>query len=138
MGLITMNNVNEKMRVLVVDDDPPVANSLRRLFRRAGFDVLVAGDGKEAISLLEQHAPAVVISDYRMPDISGVEVLKQAHQACPDAVCILISGYSEEDAFDRSQSQETFFMFFSKPWDDKILIAEVQKRVAKIDRGANA
>lgn len=131
-----MNDICERRaQVLVVDDDPPVANSLRRLFKRAGFDVIVAGDGKEAISLLEQYDPDVVISDYRMPDVSGVEVLKQAQQTRPDAVRILISGYSEEGAFDRCRKQEAFFIFFSKPWDDKILIAEVQKRVTENHSG---
>lgn len=130
-----MNRDNGKLPILVVDDDPPVAHSLRRLFQRAGFDVLVAGGGKEAIAFLKSSNPAVVISDYRMPDISGIEVLKQARKLCPEAVRILISGYSEEGAFDRSSKADVFFTFFAKPWDNATLVAEVRRRTAKRTAG---
>ena len=125
-----MNELRKHRSILIVDDDPPVANSLRRLLRRAGLDVTVAYGGKEAISQLGSISPAVIISDYRMPDISGLEVLRQARQICPNAARILISGYSEAGAFDRTAEADPSFMFFSKPWDDAALLAEVVRHTA--------
>ena len=122
---------HQRRPVLIVDDDAPVANSLRRLLQRAGFEVIVASGGKEAISLLTRNAPAVVISDYRMSDMSGIEVLKHAQQACPAAVRILISGYAEEGAFDGYREEDAFCTFFAKPWNDSALLAELRDRMSE-------
>ncbi len=64
-----------------------------------------------------------------MPDISGVEVLRRAREMCPKTVRILISGYSEEDAFDFAVEEDPPFLFFSKPWNDARLVSEIRKRI---------
>lgn len=129
-----MNELCNKSSILVVDDERSVANSLRRLLSRAGFEVTVALDGHDAIALLRTLSPAVIISDYRMPDMSGVEVLREARKICPEAVRVLISGYSEEGAIERALEEDPTFIFISKPWDDAALLAEICRLTQKREK----
>ncbi len=114
--------------LLIVDDDAPVASSLRRLFRRAGFAVTIAGCGKAGISLLDSVKPRVVISDYRMPDISGIEVLQEVQRRFPSTIRVLISGYADSGTLQsqmKSLASEKYFFFVPKPWDDERFVARV-------------
>ena len=123
-----MNLPLNDISLLIVDDDPPVASSLRRLFRRAGFSIHVADCGTQALELLESVAPQVVISDYRMPDISGVDVLLAVRERNEETVCVLISGYADSGTLQTSikklQKGHRFF-FIPKPWDDDVFVQKV-------------
>ena len=80
-------------RILVVDDEPAHRDSLRRIFERAGHEVVVAADGDEAIALLQREAVHVVLTDLVMPKRDGTAVLKAAKAAQPEADVILMTAY---------------------------------------------
>ena len=105
-------------RVLVVDDEPGIVASLRRTLRREGWDLLTAAGPEEAWQRLQTEGPVdMVISDYQMPGLTGVELLARVVQAWPDTRCVLISGWA--DSVDEAQLQAAGIRtMISKPWDD--------------------
>ncbi|MBN2530638.1 MAG: response regulator [Deltaproteobacteria bacterium] len=132
-----MTSTPNNVPLLVVDDDPPVASSLRRLFRRAGFTVTVAGSGTEAVSLLDSTTPGVVISDYRMPDLSGIDVLLEVQRRFPKTICVLISGYADSGALQASMKKlqkGRHFFFVPKPWNDEAFVQRVCDELRKRER----
>jgi len=80
--------------VLIVDDEPNIIEVLKLSIQEEGMDVLTAGCGREALNILRKHEVDVVISDIRMPDISGVELLCEAEKVAPNAAFIMITAFS--------------------------------------------
>ncbi len=90
--------------VLIVDDEPSILEILEIMLKDEGMEVFKCASGKSALALLRDHAVDVVISDIRMPDFSGVELLKKAKQLSPDTVFIMITAFaSTETAIDALQ-----------------------------------
>jgi serine/threonine-protein kinase len=124
---------HKKGSVLCVDDEPNILRALRWLLQRE-FDVTVAASGHEALALVRQHDFDVVISDQRMPGMTGVEFLREVCQIAPRAMRILLTGYSDLQAVMRSVNESEVFRFISKPWH----IEELPKVVAEAARIARA
>ena len=103
-------------RVLCVDDEPNVLEGLRDGLSRS-FDVHTAESGADALALLERHPDgfAVIISDMRMPVMSGSAFLSQARRISPNAVRLLLTGYSDVDAAIRAVNDGQLFRFLTKP-----------------------
>ncbi len=101
--------------ILFVDDEPMILNSLRRLFDD-DYEVLTADSGKKGLDLLAKHEVGVVISDQRMPEMLGHEFLSQAKNLRPDAIRILLTGYSDIDDTIRSINDGEIFRYVNKPW----------------------
>ena len=80
--------------ILVVDDEPEIRTILKDLLESNGYDVIVAENGMESIQLYKEHLPAIVLSDINMPGMTGIELLKQIKSVNPEAVVILMTGYS--------------------------------------------
>ena len=85
------------LRVLVVDDEQSMRDMLRIVLRRDGYDVLVARNGAEAIEILQREAIDLLLSDIRMPDVSGVEVLRAAKDANRDVIAIMMTAFASTD-----------------------------------------
>ncbi len=103
------------MRILIVDDEPGVLRALERLFRRNGHEVRTAAHAADALVDLEEHVPDVVISDFQMSGMSGVELLRQVAARAPLARRVLLSGYAEVDG-------SIDALFVRKPYDAKELL----------------
>jgi serine/threonine-protein kinase len=101
--------------VLCVDDEPNILRSLNWLLRK-DFDVITASSGHEALALVREHDFDVIISDQRMPGMTGVELLREACQISPRAMRILLTGYSDLQAVMRSVNESEVFRFINKPW----------------------
>jgi two-component system response regulator PilR (NtrC family) len=86
-----------KPRILVVDDEPSMRDVLRIVLRRDGYDVVVAENGKQAIAILQQQPVDLLLSDIRMPDISGVEVLRTAKTVNADIVAFMMTAFASTD-----------------------------------------
>jgi diguanylate cyclase (GGDEF)-like protein/PAS domain S-box-containing protein len=108
--------------ILLVDDEPSILAALRRLLRREGYNILAATSGAEALDLLATHEVGVVISDARMPTMSGAEFLGRVREIHPDTVRIMLSGYTDLEAVTQAVNRGELFRFLTKPWDDAELL----------------
>ncbi len=111
-------------RVLFLDDEQNVLNSLRRLFFRE-FDIVISTSGSEALSLLMQKEFSVIVSDNLMPGVKGIEVLQQAKRIAPDTVRIMLTGFGDMQAAVDAINQGEVYKFISKPWDNRELRATI-------------
>ncbi len=110
--------------ILFVDDEPMILNSLRRLFDD-DYEVLTAESGKKGLDLLAKQDVGVVISDQRMPEMLGHEFLSQAKVLRPDAIRILLTGYSDIDDTIRSINDGEIFRYVNKPWQASKLLETI-------------
>jgi len=117
--------------VLLVEDDRAVRRVTARMFQRAGFEVVEAGDGAEAISLVEGYEGRIdlVLSDVVMPGMSGREVMERLQEKHPDLKIVLTSGYSEEELTPDVKEKATAFL--PKPFSPEALgrlLREIEER----------
>lgn len=111
--------MNESVRILCVDDEVNVLKALQRLFIDDNYEILTASEGRQGITLLEQHDPVqVVISDYRMPAMSGVDFLREVRERWPDTMRIVLSGYADTSAIVAAINEGQIYRFIPKPWND--------------------
>lgn len=124
----------QRPRILFVDDEQRILTTMRMLFRNS-YDVLLANNGQEALDALKQHEVDVVVSDQRMPGMTGIEVLRSARELKPRAMRILLTGYSDLNAIIGSINEGEIFRFVSKPWGNNELRETLQQAVeaAQID-----
>lgn len=111
-------------RVLCVDDEPSVLRSLNWLLR-SRFDVSSATDAHEGLELVRNSEFDVVISDQRMPGMTGTEFLERVKETSPHTMRLLLTGYSEYTDVLRSVNDSEVFRFINKPWDNQHLIDTV-------------
>ena len=103
-------------KLLLVDDEARILRSLRLLFS-ARYQVCATTDVREALAIVGRESIDVVISDQRMPQMRGAELLRQIRERDPRTMRILLTGYSEMDAVVASVNEGEIFRFISKPWD---------------------
>lgn len=113
--------------LLLVDDEENITSALVRLLRRDGYHILRANSGPEGLALLAQHEVGVIISDQRMPGMTGVEFLGKVRESYPDTVRIVLSGYTELNSVTDAINRGAVYKFFTKPWDDDLLRANVEE-----------
>ena len=115
-------------KLLIVDDELPNIRLLERLFRQDYF-CLTASSGEEAIDLLDQHEVAVIITDQRMPQMTGIELLKKSADRRPHMVRILLTGYTDLEALVEAVNCGLVYMYISKPWNNDDLRLRVSRAV---------
>lgn len=108
-------------RILFVDDDQRFLSSLQRTLARK-FAVTCAGSPQEALDLLAQEEFAVIVSDMKMPGLTGIELLSQAKETCPDMVRILFTGFADQQTAVEAINQGEIFRFLTKPCDSELLL----------------
>lgn len=113
--------------LLLVDDEPNVLASLKRLFRPDGHHILTASSGAEGLEILSRHKVDVIISDQRMPGMTGVEFLREAKISHPDTIRIVLSGYTELQSVTDAINEGAIYRFLTKPWDDQQLREHISK-----------
>lgn len=116
--------------LLLVDDEDYVLASLRRLFRRDGYRILTANSGQEGLDLLACNEVDVIISDNRMPTMTGIEFLRKARLVRPETIRIVLSGYTELQSIADAINECAIFKFLTKPWDDAQLRVQVSDAFA--------
>lgn len=126
-------------RVLFVDDEERILRSLRMLFR-GRCEILATTSGREAIDWVRERPVHVVVSDQRMPGLSGVEVLRAVAEHSPATMRVLLTGYADIDAVTASVNEGEIYRFVEKPWNGPYLIDVVEQaaRVAIRDFAAAA
>nr|MBL8411545.1 EAL domain-containing protein [Dechloromonas sp.] len=113
--------------LLLVDDEPNILNSLSRLLRREGYSILTATSPTEAFDLLAKHPVQVILSDQRMPDMSGTEFFARVRQLYPDTIRIVLTGYTDLDSVTSAINRGAIYKFLTKPWDDDQLRDQVRE-----------
>lgn len=111
--------------ILLVDDEENILAAMRRVLRREGYRILTAGGGQEGLELLARHPVDVIVSDQRMPNMTGVEFLRQAKVTHPDTVRIVLSGYTELQSITDAINEGAIYKFLTKPWDDDLIRANI-------------
>lgn len=115
-------------KLLIVDDEPANLRLLERLFRH-DYQCLTASSGAEAIKVLEQHDVATIITDQRMPEMTGIELLKHTAELRPHMVRILLTGYTDVEALVEAINCGLVYMYVSKPWNNDDLKIRVSRAV---------
>lgn len=113
--------------ILLVDDEENILSALLRLLRRDGYRILKANSGKEGLEVLAQNEVGVIVSDQRMPEMSGVQFLSKVKELYPDTVRIVLSGYTDLGSVTDAINRGAIYKFLTKPWDDELLRANVEK-----------
>ncbi len=107
--------MSDKPKILFLDDEERIVNLLRIMFRST-HEVFVATNGHEALKLIAQHRIHVVVSDQRMPEMTGIEFLSKVRELSPGTMRILLTGYSDLTAIVGSVNDGEVFRFINKPW----------------------
>jgi response regulator RpfG family c-di-GMP phosphodiesterase len=115
-------------KLLIVDDEMPNIRLLERLFRD-DYYCLTASSAEEAIKLLDQHDVAVIITDQRMPQMTGIELLKRSADSRPHMVRILLTGYTDIEALVEAINCGLVYMYVSKPWNNEDLKLRISRAV---------
>ncbi|QEH37981.1 Hydrogenase transcriptional regulatory protein hupR1 [Aquisphaera giovannonii] len=119
--------------LLVVDDEPHVCDSVHDLLRRE-FRVLKAHSAAEGYEIMQREEVHIVMSDQRMPQISGVELLTKLKARHPGAIRMLFTGFADLESVIAAINQGHIFQFLRKPWQPEELLDAVRQAAAEYDR----
>jgi two-component system NtrC family sensor kinase len=113
-------------RLLLVDDEENILRSLRRVLRRGDWEIETAADAEAALAIFERFQPAVVVSDFRMPGMNGVELLARVKELSPHTQRIMLTGQADQQAIEEAINRSEVFRFIAKPWNDAQLLLTVK------------
>ncbi len=124
-------------RLIIVDDEEAVLQALKRLFHRQ-YEVEVFTRGADALEYLKENGADLIISDMRMPSMTGAELLKQCFEQHPDMIRILLTGFSDLESAIKAVNEGNIYRYIAKPWDNDNLRAVVAEAIDMRDlRSAN-
>lgn len=119
-------------QILIVDDEENILRALKRLLSEENFDVLTASSGENALELLRRNPDVtIIISDQRMPGLSGVEMFEQAKKIAPDSIRILLTGYADIKASIDAINIGGAYRYITKPWNDDELVQIIKEAVQR-------
>ena len=111
--------MSQSVRILCVDDEVNVLRALQRLFLDDDYEILLASSAGEGLEILKNSSPVqLIISDYRMPGLNGVDFLREVYHHWPDTVRIVLSGYADTAAVVSAINEGHIYRFIPKPWND--------------------
>ena len=114
--------MDEQVRILCVDDEKNVLRALERLFLDTDYEIITAISGDEGIDVLRNTRPVqIVISDYRMPGMNGVDFLREVCKYWPDTIRMVLSGYADVSVIVDAINEGQIYRFMPKPWNDEEL-----------------
>ena len=107
--------------VLFVDDEESILRSLQRALRKEPYRILTAGSGKEGLAILESEKVQLIVSDQRMPVMTGSQFLQEVRASSPESVRVILSGYAEPNIIVDAINNGGVYRFIGKPWNDEEL-----------------
>jgi response regulator RpfG family c-di-GMP phosphodiesterase len=131
-GGIAMSDA-PKHPILLVDDEPEILFSLRGLLR-CEFDLHTAQSGAEALEILKRQPIHVIMTDQRMPQMTGVELLRRARGESPAAIRMVFTGYADIKSVVDAINQGRIYRYLTKPWDPDELVAVLHEACAEYAR----
>lgn len=126
--------------LLFVDDESNILSSLKRLFRPFGYRIFTAESGAQGLEVMEREAVDLVVSDMRMPGMSGAQFLEMVNDRWPDTVRILLTGYADIGSTIYAINKGHIYRYISKPWEDNDIVLAIrhalrQKQLELENRG---
>ena len=128
-----ITRVRRSKTLLLVDDEENILSSLKRLLRRDGYTILTACGAAEGLQRLAETEVDVIVSDQRMPGMTGVEFLRRAKELYPDSIRMVLSGYTELQSIIDAVNEGAIYKFLTKPWDDERLRGHVAEAFRQKD-----
>lgn len=116
------------IKILIVDDEPNVLKALTRLLK--DYNPISAGSGEEALELAQHQDFDLVISDYRMPGINGIDFLILFKRMQPDAIRIVLTGFADLEGAQHAINEAQVFRFINKPWSNLEIVNVVENGLA--------
>jgi len=113
--------------LLIVDDEPSIIAALVRLLRKCDFNILTASNAAQAIELLQENAISVVLSDYRMPEMDGLQLLRKVAVEWPDTTRLLLTGNSDDPMSFIEDNDNAVHDVLAKPWSSTELINVIEQ-----------
>lgn len=117
--------------LLLVDDEPEILESLRRALRADGYELLTTTSPTEAIAILANRHVDILVTDLRMPDMSGLELVTHVRRNHPDVVRVLLTGFATLDSALEAINEGAVGRYLTKPWDNDELRADIQDVVRR-------
>ena len=119
--------------ILIVDDEPNILDSMRRIFRKENYKIETASSGKEALALLRQKSFQIIISDHMMPGMTGAELLQKVREQYPDTIRIMLTGHADTSAIMGAIKEGAVYRFILKPAQDNDLRVSVALALEQYD-----
>ncbi|MFN6969949.1 MAG: putative bifunctional diguanylate cyclase/phosphodiesterase [Rheinheimera sp.] len=120
--------------ILLVDDEVAILRALQRVFTRAGYRVFICESGAAGLALLAEQPVSLIISDFRMPGMTGSEFLAKVKELYPQTLGVILSGYADREALLASLNSGAAWKFLEKPWDDAQLLKDVEAAMVERER----
>lgn len=120
-------------RLLLLDDEPSILKALKRTIRIPDCIVDIFERPEDAVAALGIHSYSLIMSDYRMPRMDGVSFLKIAKERQPEAMRIILSGYTDVSGLLAAINEAEIYRFIPKPWDDIELVMTLKKTLEYAD-----
>ena len=121
-----MDNYRSK-RIIVVDDESMMLSTLKMLLNLEGFDNAHFFDSpKLALSDIKENTPDLILSDFMMPEMNGIEFLTEAKKFCPDVSMILLTGYADKENAIKAINEVGIYKYIEKPWDNEDLLLNIR------------
>lgn len=114
-------------KVLIVDDQPEVTRAIHRALYKEPYDLLCANSANEALDMMTRQTVDVVISDEKMPGISGTEFLRQVSEKYPRTVRMMLTGNANLGETVRAINEGKVYHYFTKPWNDEDLMVTIRQ-----------
>ncbi|MCX6826230.1 MAG: response regulator [candidate division Zixibacteria bacterium] len=124
---------SEKPTILLVDDEIGILKSLQRLLKELDVTVLTASGGPEALVFMKNSPITLIISDQRMPQMTGVELLSRSRAIHPNAIRILLTGYADLDSTMQAINSGAIRYYITKPWEDELLLSRIKESLELYD-----
>lgn len=121
-----------KYKILIVDDEAANLRMLERLFR-GEFDVVSAASGAEGLEMLALHDIALILSDQRMPGMTGIEFLKRAAEMRPQCVRMILTGYTDAGDLVEALNSNVIYKYITKPWEGADLMLTVKRGLSHFE-----
>lgn len=134
---MVMNMARPERGLLLVDDEENVLRALVRVLRRDGYVIHTATNATEGFELLAKNRVQVIVSDQRMPGISGTQFLSRVKDTYPDTMRIVLSGYTDLATLTDAINRGAIYKFLTKPWDDEDLREQVRDAFRQYDERAS-
>jgi len=125
--------MEKEIQVLFLDDEESILDGVQRLFNKESYRISVTTNFEEANEILSREKIKVVVSDQRMPQISGVKFLREVKEKYPDVIRVLFTGYTDFSAAEEAINLGEVYRFISKPWKTMELLSTIRQCIEHYD-----